>query len=505
MLYPFYKKDMEEGIITKAEVEELIDQLWLKIACIIQIWNEEDSKAFGGHPISQAITLGGQDEDGNDATNELSYLMLEATARVHMAQPSLCVRVNSNSPEDFLMLAAEVIREGLGMPAMYNDNIAIPSLVMRGIDLKDARRDYGVIGCVEMGIQGKLCAFTNSGYFNLTKCFEITMNNGTDPITGKKLSSETGKLSDFTSYDQFEKAYYKQMEELLKHQAAVSNVVDEMHARIAPLSFVSAITEGCIEKGIEVQSGGAKYNYDGIQGVGFADVVDSLAVIKTLVFEEKRFTLEQLNEAINANFFGHQDMLVQIKKDVPKYGNNDPLPDDIARRLAAEFCRIVCEFTGPRGSFFIPGMYSNSANVPLGAVCGATPNGRLAFAPVAEACSPSHGHEKNGPTQAALSVAHLDHLLFTNGSQYNQKYHPTALAGEKGLRSLKDLILAFFSAGGYHIQFNVVDADTMRAAQKEPEKYRDLVVRVAGYTAFFTDLDEEIQNDIIDRTELSFG
>ena len=505
MLYPFYKRDMENGTITKAEAEELIDRLWLKIGAIIQIWNEEDSKAFGGHPISQAITLGGQDAEGNDATNELSYMMLETTARVHMPQPSLCVRVNRNSPEDFLLLAAEVIREGIGMPAMYNDEIAIPSLVMRGIDIKDARRDYAVIGCVEMGIQGKLCAFANSGYFNLVKCLEITLNDGIDPVTGKQLSSRTGRAEDFKSYSELENAYFKQMEELLAHQAAVTNVVDAMHARMAPLPFMSAITEGCLKNGKEVQSGGAKYNYDGIQGVGLADVADSLAAIKTLVFDEKRFTLAELKEALKANFFGYDDMLLQLKKDVPKYGNNESLPDGIARRLTSEFCRIVSSYTGPRGSFFIPGMYSNSANVPLGAVCGATPNGRRAFTPIAEACSPSHGAEKNGPTQAALSVAHLDHMLLTNGSQYNQKYHPSALKGLKGLMSLKDLILAFFESGGYHIQFNIVDADTMRAAQREPDKYRNLVVRVAGYTAFFTDLDEEIQNDIIDRTELSFG
>lgn len=505
MLYPFYKKDIESGEITREKAEELLDRLWLKIASIIQIWNEEDSKAFGGHPISQAITLGGQDENGNDATNELSYMMLETTARVHMAQPSLCVRVNRNSPEDFLLLAAEVIREGMGMPAMYNDEIAVPSLVMRGVDIKDARRDYAVIGCVEMGVQGKLCAFANSGYFNLVKCLELTLNDGIDPVTGRRLSSATGGLESFGTYEELENAYMRQMEELLAHQASVTNVVDAMHARLAPLPFVSAITEGCLEKGTEVQSGGAKYNFDGIQGVGLADVADSLAAIKQLVYEEKSISAAELKKALSANFFGYDDMLVKLKKDVPKYGNNDAPADGIARRVVSEFCRIISEYTGSRGSRFIPGMYSNSANVPLGAVCGATPNGRRAFTPIAEACSPSHGSEKNGPTQAALSVAHLDHMLLTNGSQYNQKYHPSALKGMKGLVSLKDLILAFFEAGGYHIQFNVVDAETMRAAQREPEKHRDLVVRVAGYTAFFTDLDEEIQNDIIDRTELSFA
>ncbi len=502
MLYPFYENDIKNGALTKAEAEELLDCLWLKIGSIIQIWNAEDSKAFGGHPISQAVTIGGQNEDGSDATNELSYMLLETTARVHMAQPSVCVRVNRRSPDELLMLSAEVIREGLGMPAMYNDEIAIPSLVSRGVDIADARRDYGVIGCVEMGIQGKLNAFANSGYFNLAKAFEITLNGGVDPITGLKAAPER---SIGGSYEELESAFFENISLLVKHQVAVSNAIDTMHARMAPLPFVSAFTLDCLKNGKEVQSGGARYNYDGIQGVGFADCVDSLAAIKKLVFDEKRITLQRLLDAVHANFEGYDDVLIMLRRDAPKYGNNEPCTNSIAHALATSFAKSVECHKNTRGGFFVPGMYSNSANVPLGAVCGALPNGRRAFTPIAEACSPCHGAEKNGPTQAALSVASLDHMILTNGSQYNQKYHPTALSGAKGLRSLVDLFTGFFDAGGYHIQFNVVSAETLRAAQKEPDKYRDLVVRVAGYTAFFTDLNADIQNDIIDRTEMSFS
>jgi len=504
MLNDFYQTDLQQGKITKEEAEELLDCLWLKIASIIQVWNEEDSKAFGGHPISQAVTLGGMDAEGNDATNALSYMMLETTARVHMPQPSVCVRINRHTPREFLLKSVEVIREGLGMPAMYNDEIAIPSLMSRGIGMEEARENYAVIGCVEMGIQGKLCAFANSGYFNLAKALEITLNNGVDPVTGLQLSSKTGKAEDFASFDDLFNAYMAQVDELLTHMVSVTNIVDAMHARILPLPFVTAITDDCVERGTEVQSGGAKYNIEGIQGVGLADVADSLAAIRKLVFEEKALTMNQVTKAINADFVGYEDIQRMLKKSAPHYGNNDPYVDRIARDVVSHFCHDVEQYRSVRGGIFIPGMYSNSANVPLGAACGATPNGRKAFVPIAEACSPCHGVEQYGPTQAALSVASLDHLIMTNGSQYNQKYHPTTLAGDSGLNALADLIQTYFEAGGYHIQVNVVSADVLRKAQTCPEEYRDLVVRVAGYTAFFIDLNKSIQDDIIDRTELGF-
>lgn len=504
-LYPFYRRDLDSGRITKAQAEELTDQLWLKIASIIQVWNEEDSKSFGGHPISQAITLGGMDELGHDNTNELSRLMLETTARVHMAQPSVCCRINRNTPDDFLALCSEVIREGIGMPAMFNDEIAIPSLVSQGVPLDLARKYYAVIGCVEMGVQGKLCAFANSGYFNLAKTLEIMLHDGTDPVTGRMLLPDTGSIKDISDFHDFTERYYACMEQLLKHQVRVTNVVDTMHARLVPLPFMSAITDGCIDSGREVQSGGALFNYDGIQGVGVADVTDSFLAIKKLVFEEHFCTLSEFVAALDADYEGYDELWIRSRREILRYGNNSEEANHMAGELVRRFCGAVSGYRNLRGGHFVPGMYSNSANVPLGAVVGALPNGRHAYAPITEACSPSHGSERSGPTQAALSVASLDHMLMINGSQYNQKYHPAALQGEKGIRSLSQLIRTFFISGGYHIQFNVVSSDTLRDAQKHPEQYRDLVVRVAGYTAFFTDLNKDIQNDIIDRTEMDFA
>lgn len=504
-LWPFYKKDREKGILKREFAEELMDSFWLKCGEIIEVWNEEDTRYFGGHPISQTITLGGTDENGVDSVNELTDICLDTTMKVGMPQPSVCVRVHKNSDFSFLKKCAEVIRCGLGMPAMYNDEIAIPSLMNRGVTMEDARRNWGVAGCVEMGLQGQMCHFANSGYFNLVKCLEITMDGGYDRVNGRQVGPKTKLAEEMESYEEFLEAFKAQFHCAMHHMVEIGNVVNTMHAKWVTLPFITAFTEDCIGRGREVHDGGAKYNHDGPQGVGLADVADSLCVLKKLVFEEKAFTMPELMQAVRADFKGYEDIHVQVRKDAPKYGNNDPYVDEIARNVLTYFCEEVGQYRNLRGGVFVPGQYSNSANVPFGEDCKATPNGRLAYTPIAEACSPSHGSEKSGPTQAALSVAHLDHVLVTNGTQYNQKYHPNALKGEKGLASLAVLIQTFFEAGGFHIQFNVVSADTLKKAQKEPDRYRDLVVRVAGYTAFFVDLNKAIQDDIIDRTEMSFS
>ena len=502
MLYPFYKRDIEAGILTKEEAEEWLDNLWLKIGSIIQAWNEQDTQHWGGHPISQAVTLGGQDEQGNDDTNELSYMMLETTARVHMAQPSVCARVNRNTPDEFLMKIAEVIRVGLGMPAVYNDDIAMESLTRQGIPLELARRDYAVIGCVEMGIEGKMCNCANCGYVNLGKAVELTLNDGMDPRTGIQVGLHTGLY--FANFESFVEAYYKQLHYLLAQLAAHVNIVDYMNAQYAPLPFISTLIEDCVERGKEVHDGGAIYNYDGMQGAGLADATDSLCVIKKLIFEQKVCTFDELRAALAADFEGYEELRLKAIKDVPKYGNNIPEVDEIAQGIVKHFGVSAESFRSPRGGKFLAGLYTNSANVSMGLYCGALPNGRKAYQPLADACSPSHNVEKFGPTQATLSVASLDHQQITNGTQYNQKYHPSSLAGEKGLRALCDIIRTYFAAGGYHIQFNVVSAEVLKEAQKDPQSYRDLVVRVAGYTAFFTDLSNALQDDIIGRTELGF-
>ncbi len=501
-LNSFYEKDIREDKIKKEFVEELMDSFWLKCGEVIEVWNEEDSRFFGGHPISQTITLGGTHADGTDSVNELTYICLDTTVKIRLPQPSVCIRVHKESTDKYLMKCAEVIRYGLGMPAVYNDEIAIPSLMNYGVSMEDARRNWAVAGCVEMGLQGQMCHFANSGYFNLVKCLEITLNGGFDKVTGKQVGPKTSKAEEIKDFNELLNAYYEQMSYAMKLMVATTNIVNTMHAKWVTLPFITSFTEDCIGIGKEVHDGGAKYNHDGPQGVGLADVADSFSAIKKLVYQDKTITMKQLMAALEADFEGYEDIRTALKKDAPKYGNNDLFVDDIARDIASRYCLEVGKYKNLRGGYFVPGLYSVSANVPMGYYCGASANGRKATTPIAEACSPAHGSEKNGPTQSALSVAHLDHVLVTNGTQYNQKYHPNTLAGQKGLESLVNLIKTFYEAGGYHIQFNVVSADTLKKAQKEPDKYKDLVVRVAGYTAFFVDLNKATQDDIIDRTEL---
>ncbi len=505
LLDPYYRRDVDSGRLTREDAAELLDSFWLKLGEIVEVWPQDDTRFFGGHPISQTITLGGTRADGTDATSELTYLCLDSLEKLRLPQPSVCARVHRNSPQEFLLRCAEVIRLGLGMPAMYNDEIAIPSLIMRGVRREHARENFGIAGCVEMGLQGQMCHFANSGYFSFLKALEVTLHNGKDPRSGRQIGPRTGEAAGFSTFAELFDAYRKQVAYFMGLMAGVINTVDTMHARHVTLPFVSSFTEDCVGRLKEVHDGGALYNHDGPQGVGLADAADSLAVIRDLVFERKELGFDRLMEALARDFEGCEGLRRQVLRDVPKYGNNDPSVDGLARELAHFFCREVERYRNLRGGGLVPGLYSVSANVPIGQYVGATPNGRKAGEPVAEACSPSHGSDRSGPTQAALSVAHLDHLLVTNGTQYNQRYHPSALGGSRGLRALVQLIRTFFEEGGYHIQFNVVSTEKLRDAQRHPDKYRDLVVRVAGYSAFFIDLDPAIQEDIIRRTELVFS
>ncbi len=504
LLHPYYARDLQAGALTREFAAELLDSFWLKLGEIIEVWPQEDTRFFGGHPISQTITLGGTEADGTDSTNELSYLCLDSLERLRLPQPSVCVRIHKNSPYEFLLRCAEVIRLGLGMPALYNDEIAIPSLMRRGVSLEHARAGFGIAGCVEMGVQGRMCHFANSGYFSLLKALEITLNDGRDPRSGRQLGPHTGDVKTFRTFEEFFDAYKKQIAHFLRLMVGVTNLVNTMHARHVTLPFISSFTDDCVGRLREVHDCGALYNHDGPQGVGLADAADSLAVIRKLVYETRELDFDLLLQALSADFAGFEAVRRRVIREAPKYGNNEPYVDSLARELASFYCREVERYRNLRGGPFVPGLYSVSANVPIGRCIGATPNGRGASAPVAEACSPTHGSDRSGPTQAALSVAHLDHLLVTNGTQYNQKYHPNALAGAKGLHALVDLVRTFFDEGGFHIQFNVVSAEKLRDAQKNPDRYRDLVIRVAGYSAFFVDLDPAIQEDIIQRTELSF-
>ena len=555
-MYPYYKKDISEGRITQEQAQELLDCLWVKFNDVNKVRDEASTKAFGGYPMFQNLIVGGQTVDGVDATNELSFMCLEATAHTKLPQPSISIRVWNKTPDELMLKAAEVTRLGLGMPAYYNDEVIIPSLVHRGLSLADAR-DYGIIGCVEPQKGGKTEGWHDAAFFNTAKVLEITINNGM--ANGKQLGPKTGEFTSFTSFEQFMDAYREQMKYFVSLLVNADNCVDIAHGERAPLPFLSSMVDDCIAKGKSLQEGGAHYNFTGPQGVGIANVADSLMAIKKLVFEEKKVTLAELKEALDTNFGSceapksgakvnlnlnnlTQEALVEaitklvleankasledlqksanIKVDLgsngdkeylrqmlenraPKFGNDIDEVDELSREAALIYCREVEKYTNPRGGRFQPGLYPVSANVPMGAVTGATPDGRKAGEPLADGVSPVSGRDKKGPTAAVNSVAKIDHHIASNGTLFNQKFHPSALAGQTGLENLSALVRGYFDQKGMHVQFNVVSRETLIDAQKNPDKYKNLVVRVAGYSAHFTSLDKSIQDDIIKRTEHS--
>ncbi len=500
-MFPYYQRDIDNGVISREQAQEILDCLWVKFNEINKVRDAGSTKAFGGYPMFQNLIVGGQTPTGLDATNELSFMCLEATAHTQLPQPSISIRVWNKTPDELLLKACEVSRLGLGMPASYNDEVIIPALVSRGVSLSDAR-DYCIIGCVEPQKGGKTEGWHDAAFFNMAKVLEITINNG--KVGNEQLSHETGEFCTFTSFDNFMNAFKTQMAYFVKQLIIADNAVDIAHGERAPLPFLSSMVDDCIAKGKSLQEGGAHYNFTGPQGVGVANVADSLAAIKQFVFNEKLVTAQELKEALDSNFAGREDVRQMLINRAPKYGNDDDQVDSLAREAALIYCQEVEEYTNPRGGRFQPGLYPVSANVPLGAGTGATPDGRKAGTPLADGVSPVSGCDLKGPTAAVNSVSKLDHHIASNGTLFNQKFHPAALEGEGGLRNLASLVRSYFDQKGMHVQFNVVSRDTLLEAQKNPSKYRNLVVRVAGYSAHFTSLDRAIQDDIIERTEHNF-
>lgn len=549
-MYPYYKADLLTGRQTKESAQELLDCLWVKFNDINKVRDAGSTKGFGGYPMFQNLIVGGQDVNGLDATNELSIACLEASAHTRLPQPSISIRAWNKSPDEFLIKAAEVSRVGLGMPAYYNDEVIIPALINRGLTLEDAR-DYGIIGCVEPQKGGKTEGWHDAAFFNMAQVLQLAIHNG--QLDGLQVGPQTGDFAAFTSFEEVLDAYRKQMEYCVALLANADNSVDLAHAARAPLPFVSSMVDDCIGRGKSIQEGGAHYNFTGPQGVGVANVGDSLMAIKELVFDKKKYSLAQIKAAIDSNYGSGPasatvsndiieevirrmiasgqgitaDQVTKLKSlaqsglpvsapsgsgseiyndllSAAKFGNDLPEADALARFGAMVYCREVEKYKNPRGGVFQPGLYPVSANVPMGAVTGATPDGRKAGEPLADGVSPTSGRDVNGPTAAANSVAALDHALASNGTLFNQKFHPSALSGREGLEKLAALVRGFFDQKGMHVQYNVVGRETLLEAQKNPEKYKNLVVRVAGYSAHFVALDKTLQDDIINRTEQMF-
>ncbi len=556
-MYPYYKKDLEAGRLTREFAQELIDCIWVKLNDLNKCRDAASAEGFAGYSLFQNLIVGGQDKEGLDVTNDLSFMCITASKHVFLPQPSLSIRVWNKSPHELLLKAADLTRTGIGLPAYYNDEVIIPSLLSRGLTLEDAR-DYNIIGCVEPQKAGKTEGWHDAAFYNMCRPLELVFSNGWDK--GEKIGIETGAVEDMATFEEFYDAYKKQMDYNISLLVNADNAIDVAHATRCPLPYLSCMVDDCIKRGKSVQEGGAVYNFTGPQGFGIANMADSLYAIKKLVFDEKKVTLAEYKRALAMNYGQGFDavsageivteILREIRKvnlpemdrngmavdeaqvagmiaavmnaelpaeekkryeelramidEVPKFGNDNEEVDMFARDVAYTYTRPLLNYRNPRGGQFQAGLYPVSANVPLGAQTGATPDGRLAHTPVADGVSPSAGKDVYGPTAAANSVSKLDHGIASNGTLFNQKFHPTALSGEKGLENFVALIRSYFDQKGSHMQFNVVDRETLLDAQAHPEKYAHLVVRVAGYSALFTTLSKSLQDDIIRRTEQGF-
>jgi formate C-acetyltransferase len=496
----FYRQDIEAGRITEEAARELLACLWIKCTSMIKLRDEKSSKAFAGFPLFQNITIGGVTAAGADATNELSYLMLEAVAEARTSQPSVSLRYHDQLPRDLLTRAAEVIRLGIGYPAIMNDNAIIPKHLIRGATLAEAR-DY-CTNCVETDVPGCTDSRAHSGYVNFPQCLLLALNDGRDLSTGEQVGPQTGALTAFRRFDDLMKAYRAQVRAAVEAIVAAYDIVDAIHAAVAPEPFLSSLLNDCISTGITRQLGGARYNFSGIFGVGISSAADGLAALRKLVIEEGRIDRKDVLQGLRSNFADAEFMRQTLLKKAPKFGNDDDAVDLVARDIASHFAGTVTQFPCKRGGVYIPELHSVATHVLFGEMTGATPDGRLAGEPFADGLSPMGGRDRNGPTAALRSVTKIDHVEMLQGLLYNQKFHPTCLDTPGALQNFVDYLKVFCELGGHHIQFNVVTAESLRRAQENPEDCRDLIVRVAGYSAYFAELNRRTQDEIISRTEM---
>ncbi len=548
-MYPYYKKDMDGGKITREFAQELINCIWVKLNSLSKCRDLESAKGFAGYGTFQNLIVGGQDEHGRDATNDLSFMCIDASMQVFLPQPSLSIRVWNGTPHELMLRAAELTRTGIGLPAYYNDEVIIPSLMSRGVALEDART-YNIIGCVEPQKGGKTNGWHDSAFFNMCRPLELVFSNGVD--CGEQIGPCTGEVEDMETFEEFFEAYKQQMNYFIELMVNADNAIDQAHMERMPLPYLASMVDDCIARGKTCEQGGCVYNFTGPQGFGIANVADALFAIKKLVYDEKKVTMAELKKALMFNYgkevnglviaqiagklareLAQQgitpdaktlaeasvqvikasvteadkkrfDEILELIDAVPKFGNDNDEVDLFAREAAYTYTKPLLQYRNPRGGQFHAGLYPVSANVPLGAQTGATPDGRLAGVPVADGVSPTAGKDVNGPTAAANSVSKLDHGIASNGTLFNQKFHPSALSGDEGLDNFVSLIRTYFDRKGSHVQFNVVSRETLLDAQKHPENYKHLVVRVAGYSALFTTLSKSLQDDIIRRTEQGF-
>ncbi|MBQ9164008.1 MAG: glycyl radical protein [Bacteroidaceae bacterium] len=498
-LYPIYKKEMEQGTTTKEQVYEVLQSFWVK-------FNNHPSPPKVGVTAEESntytdfclINVGGVKEDGSDGVNEMSYILLDVIREMRLLQPSSMIQVSKKNPDKFIRKAVDIIKTGFGQPSVFNTDALVQEMLRAGKDVKDARNG-GCSGCVETGAFGTE-AYILTGYFNLPKILELTLNDGFDKRTNMQLGPHTGNPVDFKSYDEFFEAYKKQVRYFMDIKLAGNNIIERVFMKNMPVPFLSILIDDCIARGKDYMCGGARYNSTYIQGVGLGSMTDMLTAIKYQVFDKKNITMQTLLDALAADFKGYEKLQYDLVYNTPKYGNDDDYADEQEVQVFNMYYDAINGHKSPRGADYRVNMLPTTCHVYFGSVTGATPDGRNAWKVLSEGISPVQGADTNGPTAVIRSAAKIDHIK-TGGTLLNQKFTPSLLQTEEGCMNVVHLIRSYFRMDGHHIQFNVVNADTLRDAQKHPENYRDLIVRVAGYSDYFNDLGEDLQNEIINRTE----
>jgi formate C-acetyltransferase len=498
-LFPFYQKGIADGTLTRDKAKELISCLWIKFN------NQPAPPKVGVTALESGtyndftnINIGGVDRNGNSATNEISYMILEIQEELHELQPGLSIHIAENTPDEFLLAGIKVIRQGHGYPSIFNPDTYVKEMVRAGKSLEDAR-EGGCSGCIEVGAFGKE-AYLLTGYLNTPKILEITLNNGIDPETGKKLGLETGDPRTFKTFEELYEAWHKQMVYFVNLKLSVNNYIERMFSLYAPATFLSLYIDDCIEKGKDYYSGGARYNTTYIQCTGLGTITDCFTTLKKHVFEEGKYTMDEILKAVAKNWEGEEKMRQYIRNHTPFFGNDDEYADTIAVRVYDDLVKAIEGRPNTRGGKTELNMLSTTCHNYFGSVCGATPNGRMAHFAISDGTSPAHGSDSHGPTAVIKSLGKLDQTK-SGGTLLNVRFVPALLKREEDQKKLGSLIRTYFKFGGHHIQFNIVDTATLYDAQKHPDEYKDLLVRVAGYSDYFNDMTEQLQNEIIARTE----
>jgi formate C-acetyltransferase len=499
-LAPFYKNDVEKGVLTRDEAKELLSCFWIKV-------NNQPAPPKVGITASESgtyndftnINIGGVKPDGSDGVNDVSYLMLEVIEELHVLQPGSSVHIASVTPNKFVNAAVKVIRQGHGYPSVFNPDIYIQEMLRSGKSLTDAR-EGGCSGCIEVGAFGKE-AYLLTGYLNVPKVLEITLFNGVNPVTGRMVGIPTGDPATFTTYDQLYDAFYRQLKYIIDLKIRINNYIDRMYAKYAPATFLSVVIDDCIKKGRDYYNGGPRYNTTYIQCTGLGTTTDSLSAMKKHVFEEKSFSMDKLLKAVAGNFEGDEVMRQKIANNTPFFGNDDDYADSIALRVYDDLFNLIDgRPNGKTGGKYHLNMLSTTCHNYFGKVMGAMPNGRLACKAISDGTSPSHGCDTNGPSAVIRSLAKIDQVK-SGGTLLNLRFLPSLLKRDEDVAKLGSLIRSYFAQGGHHVQFNIVDTATLKAAREHPEEYKDLLVRMAGYSDYFNDMNEDLKQEVIERTE----